>query len=67
MASSFKIGERFRERARELLEEEPAVSEELKEELKALTDQSIVPFKTVRKLHRLLRENGKKHEHSIEQ
>ncbi|KTG03305.1 hypothetical protein cypCar_00016520 [Cyprinus carpio] len=58
MASSFKIGERFRERARELLEEESAVSEELKEELKALTDQSIVPFKTVRKLHRLLRENG---------
>uniref|UniRef100_A0A671KVP8 Transmembrane protein 199-like n=1 Tax=Sinocyclocheilus anshuiensis TaxID=1608454 RepID=A0A671KVP8_9TELE len=58
MASSFKIGERFREKARDLLERESAISEELKEELKALTDQSIIPFKTVRKLHKLLQENG---------
>uniref|UniRef100_A0A672ST63 Transmembrane protein 199-like n=1 Tax=Sinocyclocheilus grahami TaxID=75366 RepID=A0A672ST63_SINGR len=58
MASSFKIGERFQEKARDLLERESAISEELKEELKALTDQSIIPFKTVRKLHKLLQENG---------
>ncbi|XP_043076947.1 transmembrane protein 199 [Puntigrus tetrazona] len=58
MATSFKIGERFREKARDLLEAESAVSEELREELKALTDQSIIPFTTVRKLHKLLRENG---------
>uniref|UniRef100_A0A8C1YWU8 Transmembrane protein 199 n=1 Tax=Cyprinus carpio TaxID=7962 RepID=A0A8C1YWU8_CYPCA len=58
MASSFKIGERFQEKARGLLERESALSEELKEELKALTDQSIIPFKTVRKLHKLLQENG---------
>ncbi|XP_016414123.1 transmembrane protein 199-like [Sinocyclocheilus rhinocerous] len=58
MASSFKIGERFQEKARDLLERESAISEELKEELKSLTDQSIIPFKTVRKLHKLLQENG---------
>uniref|UniRef100_A0A9J7Y919 Transmembrane protein 199 n=2 Tax=Cyprinus carpio TaxID=7962 RepID=A0A9J7Y919_CYPCA len=58
MASSFKIGERFQEKARGLLERESALSEELKEELKALTDQSIISFKTVRKLHKLLQENG---------
>ncbi len=67
MASSFKIGERFREQARDLLEGESSVSEELREELKALTDQSIIPFKTVRKLHKLLQDNGKKRAHSIEQ
>lgn len=67
MASSFKVGERFEEKARGLLEGESVMSEELKEELKALIDQSIVPFKTVRKLHKLLRENGKKLAHSIEQ
>ncbi|XP_056119434.1 transmembrane protein 199 [Rhinichthys klamathensis goyatoka] len=58
MASSFKIGERFREKARDLLERESAISEELKEELNALKDHSIIPFKTVRKLHKLLQENG---------
>lgn len=57
MASSFKIGEKFREKARDLLESESAISEELKEELNALKDQSIIPFKTVRKLHKLLQEN----------
>lgn len=60
MASSFKIGERFQEKVRDLLESESALSEELKEELNALKDQSIIPFKTVRKLHKLLEENGKK-------
>ncbi|XP_052472789.1 transmembrane protein 199 [Carassius gibelio] len=58
MASSFKVGERFEEKARGLLEGESVMSEELKEELKALTDQAIIPFKTVRKLHQLLQENG---------
>ncbi|XDV32298.1 hypothetical protein PO909_003155 [Leuciscus waleckii] len=58
MASSFKIGERFREKARDLLERESVISEELKEELNALKDQSIIPFKTVRKLSKLLQENG---------
>ncbi|XP_051719231.1 transmembrane protein 199 [Ctenopharyngodon idella] len=58
MASSFKIGERFREKVRDLLEGESALSEELTEELNALKDQSIIPFKTVRKLHKLLQENG---------
>ncbi|XP_073674212.1 transmembrane protein 199-like [Garra rufa] len=58
MASSVKIGEKFREKARDLLERQSGVSEELKEELKSLTDQSILPFKTVRKLHTLLQENG---------
>ncbi|KAK7156460.1 hypothetical protein R3I94_006502 [Phoxinus phoxinus] len=58
MASSFKIGERFREKSTDLLERESAMSEELKEELNALKDQSIIPFKTVRKLHKLLQENG---------
>ncbi|ROK28212.1 Transmembrane protein 199 [Anabarilius grahami] len=58
MASSFKIGERFREKVRDLLESESALSEELKEELNALKDQSIIPFKTARKLHKLLEENG---------
>lgn len=58
MASSFKIGERFLEKARGFLEGESAVSEELREEMKALADQSIIPFKTVRKLHKLLQENG---------
>ncbi|XP_048017539.1 transmembrane protein 199 [Megalobrama amblycephala] len=58
MASSFKIGERFQEKVRDLLESESALSEELKEELNALKDQSIIPFKTVRKLHKLLEENG---------
>ncbi|XP_067306765.1 transmembrane protein 199 [Pseudorasbora parva] len=58
MASSFNIGERFREKARDILERESAISEELKEELNALKDQSIIPFKTVRKLHKLLQENG---------
>ncbi len=67
MASSFKIGERFREKASDLLEGESSVSEELREELKALTDQSIIPFKTVRKLHKLLQDNGKKRAHSTEQ
>ncbi|XP_059389055.1 transmembrane protein 199-like [Carassius carassius] len=58
MASSFKVGERFEEKARGLMEGETVISEELKEELKALTDQAIIPFKTVRKLHKLLQENG---------
>ncbi|KAG1951690.1 transmembrane protein 199 [Pimephales promelas] len=58
MASSFKIGERFQEKARDLLERESSISEGLKEELNALKDQSIIPFKTVRKLHKLLQENG---------
>lgn len=66
MASSFKIGEKFREKARDLLESESAISEELKEELNALKDQSIIPFKTVRKLHKLLQENGKKRTHVME-
>jgi len=61
MASSFKIGERFQEKARDLLERESSISEGLKEELNALKDQSIIPFKTVRKLHKLLQENGKVH------
>lgn len=58
--TSFKIGESFREKARDLLERESAISEELKEELSALKDQSIIPFKTVRKVSKLLQENGKK-------
>lgn len=65
MASSFKIGERFREKVRDLLERESALSEELTEELNALKDQSIIPFKTVRKLHKLLQENGKKRTHAV--
>lgn len=66
MASSFQIGESFRQKVRDLLENESAISEELKEELNALKDQSIVPFKTVRKLHKLLQENGKKRTHVVE-
>lgn len=58
MASSFKIGERFKEWLRDLLESKSAISEELKEELKTFKDQSIIPFKTVRKLHKLLQDNG---------
>ncbi|XP_051535961.1 transmembrane protein 199-like [Myxocyprinus asiaticus] len=57
MASSFKIGERFHEKVKGLLEGESSISADLREELEAVKEQSI-PFKTVRKLHKLLQENG---------
>lgn len=57
MSSSFKIGENFHEKARDLLKES-SISEDLREELENLKDESIIPFKTVRKLHKLLQADG---------
>lgn len=59
MASSFKIGEKFHTKVNDLLNKE-SISEELREELENLKEQSTVPFKTVRKLHKLLQANGKR-------
>ncbi|XP_051521901.1 transmembrane protein 199-like isoform X2 [Myxocyprinus asiaticus] len=58
MASSFKIREQFHEKVKGLLEGESSLSEDLREELEDLKEQSTIPFKTVRKLHKLLQENG---------
>ncbi|XP_051963182.1 transmembrane protein 199 [Xyrauchen texanus] len=58
MASSFKIRERFHEKVKRLLEGESSLSADLREELEDLKEQSTIPFKTVRKLHKLLQENG---------
>ncbi|XP_056598430.1 transmembrane protein 199 isoform X2 [Triplophysa dalaica] len=58
MASSFKIGEKFKKVVKDLMNKESSISEELREELENLKSQSTVPFKTVRKLHKLLQANG---------
>lgn len=60
MASSFKIGEKFNKVVKDLMNKESSISEELREELENLKSQSTVPFKTVRKLHKLLQANGKR-------
>ncbi|XP_030633748.1 transmembrane protein 199 [Chanos chanos] len=58
MASSFTVGDKFRERVRVLLENETSVKPGLREALEAVREQSTLSFKEARKLHRLLEENG---------
>ncbi|XP_055752204.1 transmembrane protein 199-like [Salvelinus fontinalis] len=62
MASSFVIGNTFRERVRDLLEkDEASVSTELQNELEDILQQeqpSTLSFRTARKLHKCLLDNG---------
>ncbi|KAI7800691.1 transmembrane protein 199 [Triplophysa rosa] len=58
MASSFKIGEKFHKVVKDLMNKESSISQEIREELEKLKNQSTVPFKTVRKLHKLLQANA---------
>ncbi|MCI4385842.1 hypothetical protein PGIGA_G00055300 [Pangasianodon gigas] len=58
MANSFTLGERFHEKIKELLEKKCCNSPDLLEELKALKEQTIVSFRTARKLQKLLQQNG---------
>ncbi|XP_071215251.1 transmembrane protein 199-like isoform X2 [Salvelinus alpinus] len=62
MASSFVIGNTFRERVRDLLEkDEASVPTELQNELEDILQQeqpSTLSFRTARKLHKCLLDNG---------
>ncbi|KAI5626741.1 transmembrane protein 199 [Silurus asotus] len=58
MANSFTLGERFHERIKELLESKCCNSPDLLEELEAHKEETFISFKTVRKLHKLLQQNG---------
>lgn len=62
MASSFVIGNTFRERVRDLLEkDEASVPTELQKELEDILQQeqpSTLSFRTARKLHKCLLDNG---------
>lgn len=60
MANSFTLGERFHEKVKEILESECSSSPDLLEELEALKGQTIISFKTARKLQTLLQQNGRK-------
>ncbi|XP_017346174.1 transmembrane protein 199 [Ictalurus punctatus] len=57
MANSFKLGEGFHEKIKEL-EKKCCNSPDLLEELEALKKQTIISFKTARKLQKLLQQNG---------
>lgn len=59
MANSFKLGEGFHEKIKEL-EKQCCNSPDLLEELEALKKQTIISFKTARKLQKLLQQNGRK-------
>jgi capsule polysaccharide export protein KpsC/LpsZ len=67
MASSFVIGNTFRERVRDLLEkDEASVPTELQKELEDILQReqpSTLSFRTARKLHKCLLDNGM-YEHS---
>ncbi|XP_062409243.1 transmembrane protein 199 [Sardina pilchardus] len=61
MASSFVVGDKFREKVKELLDTEPSVPGDLLEELEPILDgegESSIRFKTVRKLNTYLQNNG---------
>lgn len=57
MASSFTLGPKFCEKVKELLEEGTA-SAELLEQLETIKEETTIPFKTARRLQKLLQENG---------
>ncbi|KAG9265178.1 transmembrane protein 199 [Astyanax mexicanus] len=57
MASSFTLGPKFHEKVKELLEEDTA-SPELLEQLETIKEETTIPFKTARRLQKLLQENG---------
>lgn len=57
MASSFTPGPKFHKKVKELLEG-GSTSPELLEQLEAIQEQSVIPFKTARRLQKLLQENG---------
>lgn len=59
MANSFKLGERFHEKIKELLEKKCCNSPDLLEELEALKEQTIISFQTARKLQKVLQRNGR--------
>ncbi|XP_041918863.1 transmembrane protein 199 [Alosa sapidissima] len=61
MASSFVVGDQFREKVKELLDTESPVPADLLEELEPILDgegESSIRFKTVRKLNTYLQKNG---------
>ncbi|GAA6109607.1 transmembrane protein 199 isoform X1 [Tachysurus ichikawai] len=57
-ANSFTLGDKFHEKVEELLEKKRSISLDLLRELEALKKQTIISFKTARKLQKLLQENG---------
>lgn len=62
MASSFVVGDKFREKVKELFNKESSVPADLLEELEPILDgdgESRILFKTVRKLNTYLQNNGK--------
>lgn len=60
MANSFTLSERFHEKVKEILESKSSSSPDLLEELEGLKGQTIISFKTARKLQTLLQQNGRK-------
>ncbi|XP_060799944.1 transmembrane protein 199 [Neoarius graeffei] len=58
MANSFKLGERFHEKIKELLEKKCWNSPDLLEELGSVKEHTIISFQTARKLQKLLQQNG---------
>ncbi|KAM9468892.1 transmembrane protein 199 [Clarias gariepinus] len=58
MANSFTLGARFHDKIEELLEKKCCKSSDLIEELQALKEQTVISFKTARKLQTLLQQNG---------
>ncbi|XP_058269888.1 transmembrane protein 199 [Hemibagrus wyckioides] len=58
MASSFTLGEKCHEKITEFLEKKGCTSPDLLKELEALKKQTIMSFKTARKLQKLLQQNG---------
>ncbi|XP_027003712.1 transmembrane protein 199 isoform X2 [Tachysurus fulvidraco] len=57
-ANSFTLGDKFHEKLEELLQKKHSISLDLLQELEALKKQTIISFKTVRKLQKLLQQNG---------
>ncbi|KAK3531682.1 hypothetical protein QTP70_025919 [Hemibagrus guttatus] len=58
MANSFTLGEKFHEKVKDLQEKKRCNSPDLLKELEALKKQTIVSFRTARKLQKLLQQNG---------
>lgn len=68
MASSFVVGENFKKRVKELLDNDSSVPTDLQDDLDPIFQEdteSVISFKTVRKLHTFLQDKGKLWGHSI--
>lgn len=62
MASSFVVGDKFREKVKELFEKDSSVPADLLEQLEPILEgegESRIPFSAVRKLNAYLQSNGK--------